>query len=102
MNKSFSRSFMTPPIVQASVAYCAEQRHLSANYFGDLVKKETGKTASEYIQAKLIGMAKERIFDTDKTVSRIAYELGFKYPQYFMRVFKQKVGQSPLEYRSMN
>lgn len=85
-----------------SVAYCAEQLHLSPNYFGDLVKKETGKTALEYIQAKLIDIAKERIFDPQKTVSQIAYELGFKYPQHFARLFKQKVGHSPLEYRSLN
>ncbi len=85
-----------------SVAYCAEELYLSANYFGDLVKKETGKTASEYIQLKLIDIAKERIFDTGKTVSQIAYDLGFKYPQHFARLFKQKVGQSPLEYRSAN
>jgi len=85
-----------------SVAYCAEALHLSPNYFGDLVKKETGKTASEYIQAKLIDIAKEKIFDPNKTVSQIAYELGFKYPQHFARLFKQKVGHSPLEYRSLN
>lgn len=85
-----------------SVAYCAEQLNLSPNYFGDLVKKETGKAASEHIQSKLIDIAKERIFDTDKTVSQIAYDLGFKYPQHFARLFKQKVGHSPLEYRSLN
>ncbi|RYU91933.1 AraC family transcriptional regulator [Mucilaginibacter terrigena] len=85
-----------------SVAYCANELNLSANYFGDLVKKETGKTASEYIQFKLIDVAKERIFDMDKNVSQIAYELGFKYPQHFARLFKQKVGHSPMEYRSMN
>ncbi|GGH19160.1 helix-turn-helix domain-containing protein [Mucilaginibacter phyllosphaerae] len=85
-----------------TVAYCAEELNLSANYFGDLVKKETGKSASEYIQFKLIDVAKERIFNLDKNVSQIAYELGFKYPQHFARLFKQKVGYSPLEYRSMN
>ena len=85
-----------------SVNYCAEQLHLSANYFGDLVKKETGKTALEYIQAKLIDIAKEKIFDADKTVSQVAYDLGFKYPQHFSRLFKQKTGRSPLEYRSLN
>ncbi len=84
-----------------SVAYCAEKLNLSSNYFGDLVKKETGKTALEYIQSKLIKVAKERIFDTEKTVSQIAYELGFKYPQHFARLFKQQVGHTPLEYRSL-
>lgn len=83
-----------------SVAYCASELNLSANYFGDLIKKETGKTAQEYIQAKVIDVAKEKIFDESKSVSEVAYELGFKYPQHFTRLFKQRVGQSPNEYRS--
>lgn len=85
-----------------TVSYCAGELYLSANYFGDLIKKETGKTAQEYIQAKVIDVAKERIFDHSKTVSEIAYELGFKYPQHFTRLFKQKVGMSPNEYRVAN
>jgi AraC-like DNA-binding protein len=85
-----------------SVAYCAGELNLSANYFGDLIKKETGKSAHEFIQLKLIDVAKERIFDTKRSVSEIAYSLGFKYPQHFSRVFKQHVGVSPLEYRTSN
>ncbi|WP_025146808.1 helix-turn-helix domain-containing protein [Pedobacter jeongneungensis] len=85
-----------------SVAYCAEELHFSANYFGDLIKKETGKSAQEFIQAKIIDVAKNKIFDSSKTVSEIAYELGFKYPQHFIRLFKKRVGSTPNEYRSMN
>jgi AraC-like DNA-binding protein len=85
-----------------SVAYCAGELNLSASYFGDLVKKETGKSPQEHIQTKVIDVAKERIFDYNKSVSEIAYELGFKYPQHFARLFKQRVGQSPNEYRMMN
>ncbi|WP_317193212.1 helix-turn-helix domain-containing protein [Mucilaginibacter segetis] len=85
-----------------SVAYCADTLNLSSNYFGDLVKKETGKTAQEYIQFKLIDMAKEKISDVEKTVNQVAYELGFKYPQHFTRVFKKRVGKTPLEYRNLN
>lgn len=85
-----------------SVAWCANELNLSAGYFGDLIKKDTGKTAQEYIQLKVIDVAKEKIFDKSKSVSEIAYELGFKYPQHFTRLFKQKVGQSPNEYRMMN
>ena len=66
------------------------------------IKKETGKTAQEYIQEKVIDVAKEKIFDPGKSVSQVAYELGFKYPQHFTRLFKQRVGQSPNEYRSLN
>lgn len=83
-----------------SVSYCASELNLSSSYFGDLIKKETGKTAQEYIQAKVIVVAKERIFDQSKSVSEIAYDLGFKYPQHFTRLFKQRVGSTPNEYRS--
>jgi len=85
-----------------SVSYSADALSLSSNYFGDLIKKETGVSAQEYIQSRVIDLAKERIFDMDKSISEVAYELGFKYPQHFTRLFKQKVGMSPLEYRNMN
>lgn len=85
-----------------SVAYCADQLNLSANYFGDLIKKETGKSAHEYIQFKIMDIAKERIFDPTKSVSEVAYELGFKYPQHFSRSFKQHVGLTPNDYRNLN
>ena len=84
------------------VSYFAGILNLSANYFGDLVKKETGRSAQEYIQMKLIHVAKEKVFDTSKSISEIAYELGFKYPQHFSRMFKNQVGMSPAEFRSMN
>lgn len=83
-----------------TVAYFAEKCHLSANYFGDLVKKETGKTAQEFIQNKLIDIAKDRIFDTKKSINEIAYELGFTYPQHFNRLFKKRVGSTPMAFRN--
>lgn len=85
-----------------SVTYCAEELHLSPNYFGDLVKKETGSTALDYIQSKLIDEAKEKIFDHSKSLNNIATELGFKYQQHFTRLFKQKTGVTPNEYRNLN
>jgi AraC-like DNA-binding protein len=84
-----------------SVAYFADALNLSPNYFGDLIKKETGKTATDHIQSKLIDIAKEKVFDKEKTVNQIAFELGFKYPQHFVRLFKKKVGSTPHEYRSV-
>ena len=82
-----------------SVKHCAGQLCLSPNYFGDLIKKETGKTAQEYIQHRLIDIAKERVLDPGKSLSQVAYELGFQYPQHFTRLFKKVVGQTPNEYR---
>ena len=71
-----------------TVTWCAEQLHLSPNYFGDMVKKESGKTALEYIQLKVIDLAKEKIWD--------------KYPQHFTRAFKKSTGYTPQEYRHLN
>lgn len=85
-----------------SVGYFADKVHLSANYFGDLIKKETGKSAQEYIQFKIIERAKDRIANTTLTMSQIAYELGFQYPQHFGRLFKKQTGQTPNEYRTLN
>ena len=84
------------------MAWCAGELNLSANYFGDLIKKETGKSANEYIHLKLIDAAKAKIFEANKSVSEIAYELGFKYPQHFTRMFKKQVGVSPNEFRALN
>lgn len=85
-----------------SVAYFAEELHLSANYFGDLIKKETGKSALDFIHLKLLESAKEKVLDTTKSISEVAFDLGFKYPQHFTRFFKQKVGVLPNEYRGLN
>ncbi len=85
-----------------TVSYCADKLFLSPNYLGDLLKKETGKSALEHIQMKLIHIAKEKIFEPGKSISEIAYELGFKYPQHFTRMFKKSTGLSPNEYRGQN
>ncbi len=82
-----------------TVKYFADKLCLSSNYFGDMFKKETGKSPQEYIQEKVIELAKERISGTADTVSQIAYSLGFQYPQHFCRLFKKRVGYTPSEYR---
>lgn len=83
-----------------SVKYFADKLCLSPNYFGDLMKKETGKTPQEYIQEKVIEKAKDRISGTQDTISQIAYSLGFQYPQHLCRLFKKRVGCTPNEYRA--
>lgn len=85
-----------------TVAWCADQLRLSPNYFGDLIKKETGKSALEYIQQKTMETAKTLLSDSAKSISEIAYALGYQYPQYFSRAFKKVVGCTPNEYRSSN
>ena len=85
-----------------TVKYFADKVFLSANYFGDLIKKETGLSAQEYILAKTMDTAKELLADPTKSVSDVAYALGYQYPQYFSKAFKRVVGCSPNEYRKLN
>lgn len=84
------------------VAYCAEQLHLSPNYFGDLIKKETGSTALDYIQSRIIEEAKGKMFDSNNSINDISFQLGFKYQQHFTRLFKQKTGMTPNDYRNQH
>ncbi len=85
-----------------SVKYLADAVNLSPSYLSDLLKKETGMTTQDHIHYHLIETAKNILNNTDHSVSEIAYSLGFEYPQYFSKLFKQKTGQTPLEYRKLN
>lgn len=82
-----------------SVKYCAEKMNLSPNYFSDLLKSETGKNTKEHIQYYLLEKAKDLLSESDLTISEIAYRLGFEYSQSFSKLFKKKIGISPLKYR---
>lgn len=82
-----------------TVKYCANVLCLSPNYFGDLIKKETGITAQEYIQHKIVETAKEHILDPATSISQVAYTLGFQYPQHFTRMFKRVTGITPNQFR---
>ena len=83
-----------------TVAWCAGQLHLSSNYFGDLIKKRDRQVSQEYVQQKIVDTAKDLLWETGKTISEIAYALGYQYPQYFSRAFKKAVGCTPCEYRA--
>ena len=85
-----------------SVKYFAEQLHLSPNYLSDLLKKETGKNGTEHIQLHVIELAKDKLLSSMASVSEIAYDLGFEYPQYFSKMFKKNTGMTPAEYRNLN
>jgi len=83
-----------------SVRKCAEQMNLSANYFSDMLKSETGKSAREHIQFHLLESAKTMLIGTDLTVDEIAFRLGFEYAQNFSALFKKKIGIPPSQYRA--
>ena len=82
-----------------TVSSIAEQLHISANYLGSILRMYTKQNTQQHIQNKMIEYAKERLSTTAASISEIAYELGFEYPQSFSKLFKNKTKQSPLEYR---
>jgi AraC-like DNA-binding protein len=84
-----------------TVKLCAEKMNLSPNYFSDLLKSETGKSAQEHIYYHLLERVKNLLLSTNHTVNEIAYELGFEYPQNLTKLFKNKVGITPTEYRKI-
>ena len=82
-----------------TVKYFAEKCFLSPNYFGDLIKRETGRTPQEYYTEQDYGPGKGRTAGTRKTINEISYGLGFQYSQHFNRYFKRNTGMTPSEYR---
>lgn len=85
-----------------SLQYFADKLNYSPNYLNELIKKSTDKNILEHIHYKVIEMAKNKLLNSDVSVSEIAYELGFEYPQYFSRLFKKKTGMTPLSYRKVS
>ncbi|EAQ37673.1 transcription regulator, AraC family [Dokdonia sp. MED134] len=82
-----------------SIEQIAGKLSVSQRYLSDTLKKETGKTTTEHLQLYLIDEAKNTLLNPQKSISEVAYELGFEYPPYFSRLFKKKEGISPSQYR---
>jgi len=100
--KAFFNSEKPSEFGVPSVNYFGKELNMSANYLSDLLKKETGKSMKEHIDETIIRKAKTKLLNSAYTISEISYELGFKYPQSFTRLFKSRTGTSPNEYRRMN
>lgn len=83
-----------------TVQYLSKQLHISPGYLSDMLRSLIGKNTKQYIHEKLIEKAKERLTNTELTVSEIAYELGFEHPQSFSKLFKMKTDMSPLEFKN--
>lgn len=79
------------------VQYFADKLCMSANYFGDLMKKTTGENAGNFIRSQIVRIAKNRLVSSGN-VSKVAYDMGFDYPQHFSRMFKKHTGMTPSQY----
>lgn len=85
-----------------SITQCGKALNISGRYLSDLLKVETGKSAKDHIHGYIIEKAKTILLNSNTSVSNIAYDLGFEYPQHFSRLFKSKTGINPSEYRNVN
>ncbi len=82
-----------------TVKYMSDQLHLSPTYLSSLLKVLTGQSTQQLIHEKVVNIAKEKLSTSELSVSEIAYELGFDYPQSFSKLFKTKTNLSPLKFR---
>jgi AraC-like DNA-binding protein len=85
-----------------TITQCGEALNMSGRYLSDLLRVETGRSAKDHIHGYIIEKAKTLLLNTNLSVSGVAYDLGFEYPQHFSKLFKSKTGSSPSEYRSLN
>ncbi|RZJ91652.1 MAG: AraC family transcriptional regulator [Chryseobacterium sp.] len=83
-----------------TVQSLAEQLNISPSYLSDMLRSLTGQSTLQHIQNKLIEKGKEKLMNTELTISEIAYGLGFEHSQSFSRLFKTKTNLSPLEFRT--
>lgn len=83
-----------------TVQYISKHLNVSPNYLSDMLRSITGQTTQQHIHGKLIEKAKELLTTTNLSVSEIAYQLGFEYPQSFNKLFRNKTNVTPLEFRS--
>ena len=82
-----------------TVAYFANKCCLSNGYFGTLVKTETGRTAKDLINDRVLAKAKELLQSETITITEVSQRIGFEYPQHFVRFFKSLTGKTPSQWR---
>ena len=113
LNKDFSAQFISyldnyfsnKSLIEKgipNITQCGEALNMSGSYLSDMLKLETGRSAKDHIHSFIIEKAKTSLLNSTTSVSEIAYNLGFEYPQHFSTLFKGKVGLTPSEYRVEN
>ncbi|MBW4080005.1 response regulator [Paenibacillus sp. S150] len=79
----------------------SKEFNISIGYLSSLIKKETGKTYSEYIQNKRLSLAKELLQDFSLSIHEIVERVGYKDYFHFNKLFKKHYGITPSKYRKM-
>lgn len=87
------------PITRESI--CREL-YISESYLSRTFTKEMGMTLFDYITECRVSRAKELLSTTDLTVTNICTQVGYNYAAYFTKIFKEKTGMTPNQYRDEN
>jgi AraC family transcriptional activator of pobA len=82
-----------------TVEKLSKELNVSSFYLSDMLRQITGQNTQQHIHNKILEKAKEKLSTTNLSVSEIAYQLGFEYPQSFSKLFKNKTEMTPLEFR---
>ncbi len=82
-----------------TVQHFADALHVSPAYLSDMLRTLTGQSTQQHLHHALLEKAKRLLLTTSLTINETAFRLGFEYPQYFTRLFKNKTGMTPAAFR---
>ena len=91
-SKGLQRQYGLP-----SVKYCASELYLSPGYFGDIIRNVLGESPKDYIRGFVMMRAKNLLL-SGQSITQVADNMGFEYPNHFTRLFKSTTGQTPSQF----
>lgn len=96
---SFRKSLTQNYLCERSLGFYAQQLSVTPKYLSAVIKKQTGRTAAEWIDEAVILESKVLLQKKSLTISQISNCLNFSDQSVFGKFFKAQTGISPLEYR---
>jgi len=102
LEQTLNNYFKSPDLISGglpTVQFISEKLNISPNYLSSLLKSLTGQSTQQHIHDKLISEAKQKLSTSNRSISEIAYELGFEHSQSFSKLFKSKTAVTPSQFR---
>lgn len=99
LNRYFTDMAASQTEGQVTIQQIADEMHLHPHYVSDLIKKQTGKTATQIIRERYVQEAKTLLRNTKMSVAEISYRLHFKDTSNFTKFFKNVAGVTPKAFR---
>jgi AraC family transcriptional regulator, transcriptional activator of pobA len=102
LNENFKNLLQDKADKILSIKEIANAMHLHPNYLSNVIKDESGKSATAWIQDRTVSEAQFLLKNSSKTISEIAYAFGFTDSTHFAKFFKKMIELSPSEYRKIH